>query len=348
MIHEKPHQNFQTLQCGRALAAISVLLFHANLTLALPKYLGSETSRLFSSGFSGVYYFFVLSGTVITLAHWQQIGKHSPLKDFLLKRFIRVYLPLWATLIIVVPLLFHRLSFTDIILAFTALPASTENILAIEWTLRHEALFYAFAGVLLWKPRSGIIIFVAWCAGSLIPLQVPAPFPISFIFSPLHLLFVLGAFGALLINSGVSAPLPFAGAGIAMFLASWMWQAFDNPSNSFWPTLLYGTGSLLMIVGFAGLEQSQRLAAPKFLLRLGDASYSLYLIHFPVVSACCIFARRFNETYVRLPNFIYLAFTSMVAVGAGLIFHQLVEVPLVKFGKHWLYGTKAKKRLLIQ
>lgn len=52
----------QGLQCGRAVAALLVVIFHANSFL-LPNrlYDGLHAGRLFNFGYAGVEFFFVLS-----------------------------------------------------------------------------------------------------------------------------------------------------------------------------------------------------------------------------------------------------------------------------------------------
>src|SRR5690242_3301942 len=182
----RQQENLQTLQCGRALAALAVVLFHANLTLSLPKYFNREVFHFFAAGFSGVYYFFVLSGTVMVLAHWDQIGRVQSPASFFAKRFVRIYLPLWATLLLLLaPLMWMGVSLADIGLAFSGLPARKETALAIEWTLRHEILFYCLFGLLLWRPRTGAALLSLWYAGSVLATATAFPFPVSFILSPL-------------------------------------------------------------------------------------------------------------------------------------------------------------------
>jgi len=68
-------RSLRTLQAGRAFAALAVLFFHTNITLSFPKYLGREIAPAFSSGYSGVHFFFVLSGFVVILAHFTDIGR---------------------------------------------------------------------------------------------------------------------------------------------------------------------------------------------------------------------------------------------------------------------------------
>ena len=85
---------------GRGLAALSVLLFHVNIVLKLPKYLNNDIFPFFNFGYCGINYFFVLSGFVIFLAHEKDIGQAARVPMFLWKRFRRVYPVLWMVLLL--------------------------------------------------------------------------------------------------------------------------------------------------------------------------------------------------------------------------------------------------------
>jgi peptidoglycan/LPS O-acetylase OafA/YrhL len=79
-----------TLQAGRAVACLAVLLLHTDVTLTLPKYLGHDIFPIFNAGGAGVQFFFVLSGFVILLVHQKDIDNPSKVAEFLWKRFRRV------------------------------------------------------------------------------------------------------------------------------------------------------------------------------------------------------------------------------------------------------------------
>jgi len=327
---DKSRRNFDTLQCGRGLAALAVVCFHANLTLGLPKYFGEEPSHFFSSGFSGIYYFFVLSGTVMLLAHWDQIGLvHNP-AGFYLKRFKRIYLPLWGALLFIVPALANRISPFDIFLAFSALPTVHENVLAVEWTLRHEVLFYVVFGIFLWRPIAGGVILAAWIASSLLGAFFPILFPWSFLLSPLHFLFAAGMAGAVAIRRRIGPPVTTSFVGVSLFASTWVIQAggVSLPGTA-WP-ILYGVGAAFLIVGLARLETVRALPIPRFLRALGDASYSLYLVHFPIVSLCAKLAKYLvlRPQYALL--LIIFSAVVLVSIASGFIFHLLVERPMLR------------------
>ncbi|HTU62927.1 MAG TPA: acyltransferase family protein, partial [Polyangiales bacterium] len=92
-----------TLQLGRAFAALCVLLYHTNATLALPKYLGHSVYPSLWPADAGVHYFFVLSGFVIWTAHHADLGRPQRTAAFFWKRLRRVYVPLWIVLLGLIP-----------------------------------------------------------------------------------------------------------------------------------------------------------------------------------------------------------------------------------------------------
>jgi exopolysaccharide production protein ExoZ len=86
-------RSFQTLQAGRGLAALAVVMFHSATYMSVdprfwrqPVYLS-----IFNLGSLGVEYFFVLSGLVMLSAHWKDQGDPSALRSYFWKRFRRIY-----------------------------------------------------------------------------------------------------------------------------------------------------------------------------------------------------------------------------------------------------------------
>jgi hypothetical protein len=75
---------FQSLQAGRGLAAIMVVLYQTEGIISLSKYWHSAT-RYFHFGASGVDFFFVLSGIVAFHAHRDDFGRPENLERLLLE-----------------------------------------------------------------------------------------------------------------------------------------------------------------------------------------------------------------------------------------------------------------------
>jgi peptidoglycan/LPS O-acetylase OafA/YrhL len=326
-------RTFQSLEIGRGLAALAVVLFHTNATMALPKYFGSQVNSLFSAGDSGVAFFFVLSGVVMVLAHGGDPGHKGAVGAFIWKRFRRIYLPLWPVLAFMLVAQFamsgrppYRAH--EALSAFMITPAPQEPLLAVEWTLRHEILFYALFAAWLWRPKIGAAALALWFAASVIIGPFAAGFPLDFIASPFHLLFFMGM-GAAYTLRRAALPRPglVATIGVAVFAASWICACYtDIAHKQFLLVWAYGAGATLLIRGTMELERSGRLAtAPASMRFLGAASYSIYLVHFPVVSAFCKLGLKLGATAA-----IWYPVTVAAAVLVGAAYYLLIERPLAR------------------
>jgi peptidoglycan/LPS O-acetylase OafA/YrhL len=237
---------------------------------------------------------------------------------------------LWATLLFVIPAIATRITAADAFLAFSILPAPRENVLAVEWTLRHEVLFYLIFGLFLWRPMWGTPLLALWFMSSLLSVFLPSSFPIAFIISPLHILFALGMLGAVAIRHEMHFPKVMSTLGALIFSLTWVAQVenIQLPGVA-WP-LIYGTGATLLIVGLARLEKMKEFSPPRILKMLGDSSYALYLVHFPIVSLCAKLATALIKTPSSALLILSFLATILLAVVSGLIFHVLIERPAMR------------------
>jgi hypothetical protein len=97
-----PRKVFASLQAGRALAALLVVLLHLGLIIADAKYFDVPwVGTPFRWGDAGVEFFFVLSGFIITSAHAGDISRPSRLIPYLQRRAIRIYPPYWIVFALV-------------------------------------------------------------------------------------------------------------------------------------------------------------------------------------------------------------------------------------------------------
>ena len=107
----------------------------------------------------------------------------------------------------------------------------------------------------------------------------------TYLTSTFNLLFAMGLAAASAVRRHkIPWPTFFFWGGIAAFLPSLSGRniAAVEPGA---PPLLYGIGPALFLLGAVELERSRGWRAPRPLTLLGDASYSLYLVHYLVVSA---------------------------------------------------------------
>jgi len=326
-----------TLQAGRAFAALAVLLFHANITLALPQYLDRGLYPVFNMGYSGVHFFFVLSGFVIMLAHGRDIGRPDKLGAFAWKRFRRIYPPLWAALLLVAPLVLlvpavnHNaaIDLPSVLSAIALTPAKDEPLLTVAWTLRHEMLFYVVFGLAIWRPKLGLPVAALWLALSAILPWTGLRYPALFFFTSQHLLFAFGALAFVAFDRGwVRRPAALMIAGLVLFAATWSIPLLKLPLHGIIGNWAFGLGAAMAILGAAVLERSRGLPVPRWLVFLGEASYAIYLIHGPVLYLVLELVMKLPQD-LRPPAHMLFWLVAALGLAAGVLFHLAIERPLL-------------------
>jgi peptidoglycan/LPS O-acetylase OafA/YrhL len=91
----------------------------------------------------------------------------------------------------------------------------------------------------------------------------------------------------------IPASVALLAAGIPVLLGGWQLYGQPRPGMSSWFRLVYfGTGAALLVYGAAVLDCHDEGVAPHWLRGIGDASYSLYLWHTPVVIVLAAIGRR--------------------------------------------------------
>lgn len=338
-------KTYYSLQAGRAIAALMVVVHHASTSASDARLWNCAIwGRLFAGFTQGVEYFFVLSGAVIMIAHRTDIGRPQAIGGYLYKRFRRIFPIYWVVLIpaALIYLTHPRLGlayqhdpwalFSGVILIHVR---SMESTLHVAWTLFHEILFYAVFATLIFHRKVGSWIMGAWLACSLVVWYWPInPYLNDYLFSPIHFLFVAGMLVAwLLTEERIQHPrlLMLVGSLILMFTISWpVWNPGWRELSPMPVHLLAGVGAALLISGIATLEIQDRFVVPQSLRFLGDASYSIYLVHDPLI---LFLAPVLFRTTRSIPGSVDIAMVTLSLVGAaaGSALHFWVERPLLRF-----------------
>lgn len=315
-------QTWLSIQHLRGLAALSVVLFHA-----------CQWSQInFASGQAGVDVFFVISGFVMWTATAGQAIR--PL-DFLKRRFIRVAPLYWLiTLALTVAVLIVPARFSDmkpepghvlLSLAFVqhmnpvGLPFP---LLPPGWTLNYEAVFYLVFAVLLLLPESRRLFGLTF---SLLVLGFAGfawPPAYQMLLNPLFLEFLVGVWLARLVQlkmlPGRTVGLTMLISGLGLFV---MIQLADTDWD-LWRPMVWGTPAAMVVAGAVSVEADGGWMRIPGLKTLGDASYSIYLVHTLTIGALAMTMGAWNP-----PLFIPLAIA--VATGSGLACWALLEQPMI-------------------
>lgn len=337
-------RKYDSLQAGRGLAALMVLLFHIGHFLSGEPSLWHDNSsaRWLAPGLYGVDFFFILSGAVMFLAHWGDIGKPQKVPQFFWKRFRRIYPIYWIVLIptvikqLHVPLsnqAFDQRNPYVILSSFLLVHIRSVGYnLGPSWTLFHEVLFYLIFAVFLFRKTWGIILFSGWFSASFFYFFTHSSVtsePTSYsqmLFSPLHLLFAFGLVsGWFLHQKRGPSQLWVLFFGLAVFTLTCVFNAHGP-----WVRVLGGAGLTLAVLTGAVRERLGKLQVPSSLVFLGDASYSIYLVHFMVISAIARKGFLLDQRW-HLPTTTWLALMFVGAVSVGIVLHLFVERPLLSW-----------------
>lgn len=316
-----------SIQVGRALAALAVVLEHVGLlTNDLVGHLPQWISSLFSQGRLGVDYFFVTSGFIILTVHMND--QRSDLPRYLWKRITRVYIPYLPVVagIIAVYILLPTVGqgsrdwgwATSLLL----IPTASRPALTVAWTLVHEINFYAFFLLFFVGRRvffAAVLIWSAAIVASYIhPIELSASMDV--ILQPINLEFVLGmacAVGYRILPERYGVALLAAGV-VALIIYFGVWGTEGLRGG------IFAIGAALVLLGAALAESTFRQFIPNWLVTLGNASYAIYLIHDPIISVTSRIMARLLTAEMWA---IAVALTFLVAVMGGLAYHFLFERP---------------------
>jgi exopolysaccharide production protein ExoZ len=325
-----------SLQAGRALAAIIVAAFHLSVMMGEARYGGRaqflEYTRL---GYLGVEFFFVLSGFIILFAHEADLGRPQRWGAYLWRRFSRLYPVYWIYTGIFMLLVAlgagtaARLPATgmDYVSALTLVHFTTAMPpLPVAWSLFHEVAFYAVFSLLILRISLGVAGFVLMCVPAIVffhhPIEAYSTVFEIYTGTP-NLYFVLGMAAFLQYRRGGSGlwELMLGLAIVAASLASLDLEPRLAP-------LVLVCGFALALAGIAKFEKAGRLAVPALLVFIGNATYSLYLIH-ESVSGLLLKVLMRSGVYTALGSAITYGLVLAATVAGGCVAYLLVERPLL-------------------
>jgi len=338
----RPPSKLGSIQVGRGIAALIVLLYHNSITFSFPKYWGHDPLQGFAKfGHAGVEFFFVLSGFLIYFIHNRDIGKPARLTRYIRKRFIRIYPVYWIVLTALLPVYFLVAGYGEgwerepltILSSFLLVHIFTTHVvLPVSWTLFFELRFYAAFALLIFNRKLGMFAVGLWLLLSVLslPLGFEGELGRSY-FSPANLLFAMGIASAWLLNRRtIPVPSLLLLLGIFIFLATGLTEVFDIPLHKVFRNWLYGLGSAFAILGAVELERNGLLRAPSIMVLAGEASYSIYLLHAPMLS---IAVKILIGLGIRTALPAVISYFLIVALVTTLcvLFHLYVERPLLKY-----------------
>jgi len=369
--HRAPvRSTFLGVQAVRGFAAMMVVIYHASQMWS--QHAGDgKTASGWGNGAAGVDLFFIVSGFVMAVSTIGREHKVHPARSFLERRLIRVVPLYWIMTLTVllkqIVVIYHpavqnstlhpRLSAGYILSSLLFIPyrdslGTTQPLLYVGWTLSFEMFFYLLFAVAL-ALRIRVLRLLTPVMIALVILGKLVQFnwaPFAVITSPMLLEFLAGVVLGIMVLKGVrvssriSLPLGLIAMGFLLF---GRWSDIHDTEY-----LVWGFPALLMVQAVVMSEERFGHLWPRWALAVGDASYSLYLVH-PLVN---LFAYKLlirihvlsNGTVRIRDEFATVAVCLLLSISAALLIYRLVERPLTeRLRRGWLREPKSAAQAVV-
>jgi peptidoglycan/LPS O-acetylase OafA/YrhL len=328
------------IDSSRGVAAVLVLLQHA-YERYFPdpgEYLGSSVLNL---GQTGVVVFFLVSGFIIPFS----LERSKSIGQFFVNRAFRIYPLYLLVMLLQVGLMLvgirewragssvFSILGTHLLFLQEYLPSShpwSENLVMGSWTLFIEAVWYVvFAFLFLRKFNHSTLIWLAITglfALSLMGLLLEKRLPmgrIGMLFNCVLGLHVYRYFSGTVSQKGFWIPL-IAGLGVMYFGIFVAFGHFSSESFSLGCVLTSWSLAYAIFAIFFALRNTAIPGLDQILHFLGSVSYSVYLVHFSVLTLAL---HHFS------PSTAGFFMVLLIVGGLATITYNLIEKPAIQFGK---------------
>lgn len=292
---------------------------------------------------TGVDLFFVISGVIMVVTTWHTFDRPGASRRFILRRIARIYPLYWLvnsavlSLSLLVPgsVAFDDRGGAHLLQSYLLLPTGGRLPLLVAWSLVFELYFYVvFALALLvgrsrfaWVMSGWVVVTLALTA---IAPNATNPY-VAIVANPLSLEFVLGVvIGVAAVHGRYVRPPTVLALGVLAFVACLVylgasgWAEFPSDPVR---VALVAVPAALVVYGAIGVEVTGRRLLPRPVQRMGDASYSLYLVHVPALTAFgIVLAGRLPTT--PWVHALVVPLVIALVVAAALACYRLAERPL--------------------
>jgi len=324
-----------SIQYLRGLAALLVVLTH----ISFKDHQYSLGVFDFNIGIFGVDIFFVISGFIMYFVSINKPSGFHTVRSFLLHRVIRI-IPLYWTLTTVALLVYLAMpeninsstGSTDVFNSYTLFPSSTRYLLAVAWTLSYEFYFYIIFSIALLFPsyRALIICIVLTGVASLgfIYKTNESSVTFDFLTNNLVLEFIYGIIIAKIFLQLKNRRMLIFIISFLLFIALITLYFLDYQSGI--RGIDFGLPAMFLVLGFVMIEDVIKKHRFTNLERLGEISYSLYLVHLFTLGVIALIYRKLN-IHTNTSEALYLASMLITSLLVGTLTYYLLEKKLVNF-----------------
>jgi exopolysaccharide production protein ExoZ len=191
-------------------------------------------------------------------------------------------------------------------------------------------LFYVVFAFALWLKKPPLvtvsIALILISTGSLLR-HSGGPAIVTFC-DPVVLEFLYGMLLFYGYRRGIRIALPWAWGAVGIGLSVML---LVSPGHWLLPRfLIWGLPALVVVAGAVSLEDQVRGMIPRWALKVGDSSYSIYLSHLfvlPVVGIVLLHLHVVGAGSIAPA----IVLSVLIAIGAGEVTYRFLELPIVHF-----------------
>jgi peptidoglycan/LPS O-acetylase OafA/YrhL len=353
MAGKNSKQRLNCIQAFRAVAVIVVVCAHL-YGLETRYFHTAYMAPMRRYGWASVDLLFIISGIVISLIAEGKFRNRHGAVEFIYHRVTRVYPVFWFYFFIIMAVFYiapeainastgHHAA---LIRSFFLIPSEFGNLLYQAWTLTYELWFYSviFVFMLVIEERFLPAALASWAllvaVVNLCHLVPSTWYVMGVMTGPFVYEFIIGCvvfqiFKRSRLSARLSALCIVGGIGgmtgtvlVTIYRynldAAWI-------ESSFWmrPIVCGPVGGLILL-GAMGMERAGHLRFVKYMLPIGDWSYSIYLSHTIVIKLVGYLLRRL---IIGLPAaIVYLDTVALPAVVVvGYLSYRFIERPVTRF-----------------
>lgn len=344
----------KNIQAMRGIAALMVLIYHLMLAESMYQPGKFVLSDFWFVGNAGVDIFFIISGFVMVHISKSRSEEEPYIGRFLLDRFTRIFPPYWLASSIVLIVILIRPQVSNVhtnglnfVTSFLLIPQKNYPLLHVGWTLAHEIYFYLVFALILLQGRknllrclvvwSGVVSVGTWLTG---PAGPSNPL-FAMMLNPLTIEFVGGCLMCILLDKFKRFDVGFGFISLILGLLGLVAVTYFGAlpdGGMIWgfdagkKAVMLGLPSFFVVLGVVEIERANGMLLGRFLERMGDASFAIYLWHLPVLAflyrvAPSLFPIVAENSSLRLSLALFMSLV------AGYVALHLVERPLLQFSR---------------
>lgn len=364
VVRPAEHRNeILCVQSLRGIAVLIVLVVHVeDMANRMPYFHNVHTWYSERFGYSAPDLFFVISGFIMS---YITLGMPFRPKQWAISRFIRIY-PMYFLFTFLALLIF--LARPDqpvmgsgphdawtIVQSFLMLPQKHLPLLFVGWTVQHEVVFYLIVFIVASTMRTALLVpvltLLSLCALARWALvhrlgvadwswNVPSLFLWQFLMGALVYRYREEARRLGILGAAAGATICLIGGVVFADSGS---MGAEEPVR----VLLFGAAYAFTLVAFLNhenLAKSRGTYDPTdrpFIVRLGDASYSMYLVH-PFILAIFGHVGRWLDLTCAVA-YLWLPVAYGAVIVCGMVLYPNVEKPLLNHCRRLLLKRPARE-----